>query len=541
MSENNTPQAKRSTPQLGRRSMLIGGAGVAATLGGIMPAAAAPGNGKSGHANPGGPSDKSARAVAKHSYRPAYHVSVPDNWKNDPQRPVFVDGEYLYYYLYNEDYLEGGAGTSWRLVTTRDHVEFEDHGVAIEKFTNSNGDCWSGCVVIDHDDTAGYGAGALIALVTQAPESGQAQYLWYSTDKGRTFAPGGDEPVLPNPGRHDFRDPKVIWDETRGRWFMANAEGDRLGFYASTNLRDWKEVGEYKRDDLGLLECPDIFLMTADDGTEHWVLGISANGKARDLPATYAYWTGAFDGSSFTPDTKEPEWLDRGFDFYGAVTYEQYDDAGKLDPTLRRAIGWANFWDYPHNAPSLVTDGYNGDDMIVREVRLVADGGRYVLVSQPTSALRGYATATHRLGDVRLSGNEDLDIRSRAFELTCTLDWNPAKAPGNIGFELCRAPGGGRHVAAGAVIGGGFTYVNRRPTFNPGNGGESQVPFDSATGELQIRILVDHASVEFFVGNGRVVHSHRVFPLAGDDGIRLFVHDGEAVYRDLTIRELAVG
>ena len=32
--------------------------------------------------------------------RPAFHFSVPDNWKNDPQRPIYIDGEYHYYYLY---------------------------------------------------------------------------------------------------------------------------------------------------------------------------------------------------------------------------------------------------------------------------------------------------------------------------------------------------------------------------------------------------------------------------------------------------------
>lgn len=94
---------------------------------------------------------------AAQTYRPAYHFSVPDNWKNDPQRPVFIDGEYLYYYLYNKDYLNGGQGTEWRLTTTVDHVEFFDHGVAMPKFTNNNGDCWSGSAVIDTHNTAGYG------------------------------------------------------------------------------------------------------------------------------------------------------------------------------------------------------------------------------------------------------------------------------------------------------------------------------------------------------------------------------------------------
>jgi levanbiose-producing levanase len=170
------------------------------------------------------------------SYRPAYHLSVPDSWKNDPQRPVYLDGEYLYYYLYNADYLEGGGGTAWRLATTTDHVAFTDRGVAIPKFSNDNGDCWSGCVVVDHEDTAGYGPGALIALVTQAPHGTQAQYLWYSTDRGRTFQAGPAQPVLANPGVHDFRDPKVMWDDERSRWFMANAEGTRIGFYTSADL-----------------------------------------------------------------------------------------------------------------------------------------------------------------------------------------------------------------------------------------------------------------------------------------------------------------
>ena len=275
------------------------------------------------------------------SYRPAFHMSVPDNWKNDPQRPIYVDGEYLYYYLYDADYTAGEVGTAWRLATTRDHVSFKDQGVAIPKHTNGNGDCWSGCLVVDEEDTAGYGRGAVIALVTQAPQNRQAQYLWYSTDRGRTFQPGGTDPVLPNPDRQDFRDPKVIWDEERSRWFMAIAEGQRLGFYTSPDLRHWEPVGEFVREDLGVLECPDIFRMEAGDGSTRWVLGASANGKGRGLPATYAYWTGEFDGATFTPSAAEPQWLDRGFDFYGAVTYPHHraDGRGGPDAASRDRLG----------------------------------------------------------------------------------------------------------------------------------------------------------------------------------------------------------
>lgn len=513
--------------RVSRRS-LVTGAGIAALGCLAAPAMAAP-----AEASP-------VTNGGRMRQRPEYHFSVPDNWKNDPQRPIFVNGEYLYYYLYNADYVEGGPGTAWRLATTRDHVSFKDQGVAIPKFSNASGDCWSGSLVVDKQNTAGYGKGAVIAVVTQAPDGKQAQFLWYSTDGGRSFTAGGKAPVLPNPGVQDFRDPKIIWDADRGRWFLANAEGHKLGFYVSPDLHSWTRVGEFVRTDIGLLECPDIFRMTADDGTAHWVLGTSANGKGRGLPATYAYWTGSFDGASFTPDHDEPRWLDWGFDFYGAVTYPDHDASGAEIPALRRAIGWANFWDYPHNTPTLATDGYNGDDMIVRELRLVDAGDGYRIASAPPAALAAYASRTHRLGDVQVQGTKDLALRSGAYDLSCDLVWDPAAPPSNIGFEVCRAPGGGRHVAVGAYLRGPFSYINRRPTINP-TGGESQTPIDPSTGKLKVRILVDRNSVELFVGDGTIVHSHRVFPLEGDNGIRLYSNDGRATFKGLTIREITMG
>lgn len=525
-----------TTAGLSRRSLMAGAGAVA--IGAVYGQVSAGGAAVADTMHAGVPV-AAARGGGRTSGRPEYHFSVPDNWKNDPQRPIFVDGEYLYYYLYNADYLEGGAGTSWRLATTKDHVKFRDRGVAIPKFSNANGDCWSGSVVVDTAGTAGYGAGAIVALVTQAPGGRQAQFLWYSTDGGRTFKPGGQTPALSNPGVRDFRDPKMIWDADRGRWFMANAEGDRLGFYTSPDLRSWARVGEFVRTDIGLLECPDIFRMIADDGTSQWVLGVSANGKSRGLPATYAYWIGAFDGASFTPDHDEPLWLDWGFDFYGAVTYPDHDAAGVENQALRRVIGWANFWDYPHNTPTLVTDGYNGDDMIVRELRLERMQAGYRLLSTPPAALAHYVRRTHSLGDVVVSGTTDLDIRSSAYDLSCELVWDAAAPPANVGLEVCRAPGGGRHVAVGAYLRGPFAYVNRRPTINP-TGGESQTPVDPGAGRLRMRLLVDRTSVELFLDDGRTVHSHRVFPLHGDDGIRLYAHEGAVTFRGLSIREIAV-
>jgi hypothetical protein len=141
-------------------------------------------------------------AASGASYRAAYHFTVPDQWKNDPQRPVWIDGEYHYYYLYNADYFTGAVGTAWRLATTEDLVSFTDRGVAAPKNTTSNGDLWSGSAVVDTGNTAGFGAGAVVVIVTMSPGGGtdsQAQFLYYSTDGGLTFTNHGTAPSCPTP------------------------------------------------------------------------------------------------------------------------------------------------------------------------------------------------------------------------------------------------------------------------------------------------------------------------------------------------------
>lgn len=295
------------------------------------------------------------------SYRSEYHFTVPDQWKNDPQRPIWIDGTYHYYYLYNADYLAGGTttGTAWRLATSADLVAFHDRGIAVPKNTTPNGDVWSGSAVVDTHNTAGFGAGTVVVLATMEPgkrPGAQAQYLWYSTDGGRTFRAHGTAAALPNPGVKDFRDPKVIRDEERDRWVMALAENDKVGFYHSPDLKNWTYAGDFTKRGIGVLECPDLFRVETADGDATWVLGVSANGKAAGLPNTYAYWTGDFDGSSFAPDAPEPQWLDHGFDWYGAVTFEKHTADGSVDPAARYAIAWMNNWDYANTTrPSTPT------------------------------------------------------------------------------------------------------------------------------------------------------------------------------------------
>ncbi|MFD1886209.1 glycoside hydrolase family 32 protein [Paenibacillus wenxiniae] len=471
-------------------------------------------------------------------YRSNYHFTVPDKWKNDPQRPVYANGKYHYYYLYNKDYPKGN-GTEWRHATSTDLVHWQDQGVAIPKYTSANGDPWSGSVVVDTNNTAGLGKNAMIAIVTQPSANGgaQEQYLWFSTDGGHTFKAFGKKPILSNPGNADFRDPKLVWDQQSRRWIMLMAEGNRIGFYTSSNLKSWRYVSDFVADDIGTLECPDLYRMRASNGTYKWVLGVSANGRASGQPNTYAYWIGTFNGLGFKADDEKPQWLDYGFDWYAAVTFE--DGTTKQPYDHRYALAWMNNWDYANNTPTL-QDGYNGTDSMVRQIQLKKLSGStgYTLLSQPIRGLSTFVTATRHIPRVEVDGRYNLDVKASSYQVDADITWSDLK---NAGFQLRRSPDGSRHVDAGVFVEGGYTYVNRAYTGHPDTSNnllESRAPFNPANKKVHLKILVDKTSVEMFVDGGQVTLSNLVFPKPGDQGIALYSEGGKAVFDNVTIKYL---
>nr|WP_237690889.1 glycoside hydrolase family 32 protein [Paenibacillus caui] len=474
-------------------------------------------------------------ADQKPTYRANYHFATPDKWKNDPQRPIYFDGEYHYYYLYNRDYPKGN-GTEWRHAVSTDLVHWRDEGVAIPKYTNRNGDPWTGSVVVDDSNTAGFGKGALVAIVTQPSADGgkQEQYLWYSTDKGKTFKSYSDKPVMPNPGPKDFRDPKIIWDDQNHKWVMTMAEGAKIGFYESQNLKNWTYTSGFFTENIGIVECPDLYQMRADDGTTKWVLGVSANGKSIGQPNTYAYWTGNFNGKEFFPDYKEPQWLDYGFDWYGAVTFEEGKDGDKLNH--RYALAWMNNWDYVHNTPTLQED-FNGMDSIVREIKLKKAGDQaYYLASQPIEALNQLAVSTDSLDQIEVNGSKTLDVTGDTYQLETDISWSELK---NVGLRLRESADKNRHADVGVFTEGGYSYVNRAFTGQPDKTGkyvESRAPFDQSKKNVHLKILVDKTSIEVFVDDGKVAYSSEIFPDFNDQGITLFSEGGTAVFKNVVIK-----
>lgn len=467
--------------------------------------------------------------------RAVYHLTPPSGWLSDPQRPITIGGTTSLYYLSSA--LDNGPG-GWRHTTTSDNAVFTDQGAAIP--LSSRFPVWTGSSVVDTNNTAGFGAGAVVALATQ-PTDGDAykqeQYLWYSTDGGSTFTPYGAPVITNTDGSNWFRDPKIAWDSTHSDWVAVIGEQQKAVFYTSVDLKHWtySSTFSYTSPNIGGFECPDLFQMKADDGTTHWVLGASMQGDYSGQPDTYAYWPGNWDGTSYTPDQSAPQWLDYGWDWYAGVTWP---DSTSPD-TVRHAIGWMDNWNYaPHPIKTDLSDGYNGQMSVVRDLTLKSEGsGVYSLLSQPTSGLDGITSRTSTLPTQTVDGQGQLAYHGAAYELDTDVAWTSAT---NVGVSVGVSSDLDHKTSIGYYQGN--VYVDRTASDFTAHafGGlkQSQAPVGAGRTSLHLRILVDRSSVEVFIDDGRQVLSNQVMFDPNDNGILLYSSGGSATFSNTSIREL---
>lgn len=187
-------------------------------------------------------------------FRPQYHFTPPSNWMNDPNGMVYWEGEYHLFYQYHPDGNTWGP-MHWGHAISEDLVHWEHQPIAL--FPDEHGTIFSGSAVADVDNTSGLGTTEnppLVAIFTYHDAEGekagrddfQTQGIAFSTDKGRTWSKYEGNPVLESPGIKDFRDPKVAWID--GQWIMSLAVKDRISFYSSDNLIDWKHESDFAPD-----------------------------------------------------------------------------------------------------------------------------------------------------------------------------------------------------------------------------------------------------------------------------------------------------
>jgi fructan beta-fructosidase len=356
-------------------------------------------------------------ATYEEQYRPQYHFSPPQHWMNDPNGLVYLNGEYHLFYQFNPDADIWGP-MHWGHAVSHDLLHWQHLPTAL--IPDVHGTIFSGSAVIDAQNTSGLGTlgnPPLIAIFTQHDDARrragrvdfQAQSIAYSLDGGRTWTKYSGNSVLPNPGLRDFRDPNVMWLESRKEWLMTLAVGDHISFYASKNLKNWRHLSDFGRDrgaHGGVWECPDVVFMRIEgEATTKAVLLVSVNPGGPNGGGGTQYFIGDFNGERFAVDSGVDEsgaaarWLDYGTDDYAGVTWPK-------PPAQRHIfIGWMSDPEYAQAVPTV---GWRGAMTLPRELELVRSPRGLVLHSNPIPELQRLRAAEIRLQPRILQHDETL-------------------------------------------------------------------------------------------------------------------------------------
>lgn len=456
-------------------------------------------------------------------YRPSYHHAPAYGWMNDPNGMFYKDGVYHLYFQYNP-YGSMWGNMHWGHSTSTDLVNWKNEGVAIAP--DAIGTIFSGSCVVDHNNTSGFGEGAVVAFYTSAKQTPwgdcQTQSMAYSLDNGKTFIKYENNPILTS-SEKDFRDPKVFWYAPKEHWVMMLAVGQHMEIYSSKNLKDWtkeSEFGEGHGCHGGVWECPDLVELPVEGTKEKkWVLICNINPGGPFGGSATQYFVGDFDGSTFTNNyPEETKWMDYGKDHYATVTWNNAPDGRCI------AIGWMSNWQYANNVPTLQ---YRSANTIARDLSLFKQDGSIFLKSEPCKEML----------EARKDGRQIKTVNVAKAE---TISLSPQSDNGAYEVELSINPGKSKEVSFVLSNGKGekvlMTYDVVKKTFAIDRTKSGEVSFSndfpavteitlSKSKELKLRLFVDKSSIEAFVDNGKFVMTNCVFPSAPYDMIR-FESDG---------------
>jgi fructan beta-fructosidase len=451
--------------------------------------------------------------------RPMIHFTPPSGWMNDPNGLVYYQGEYHLFYQHNPDSIDWG-NIHWGHAVSSDFAHWEHLPEAL--YPDAIGTIWSGSIVVDDRNTSGLlPNGGLVALFSY---SDQSQGMAYSSDKGRTWTKYAHNPVLPNDGSKDFRDPKVFWYAPKQCWVMTIAVNTSLRFYSSPNLIDWTRTGIIydNRPNDSVWECTDLLPFVTANGQTKWVSYFSlSEGGAPAGGSGTCYYVGDFDGDIFIPDFNERLWIDLGKDNYAGTTWSNIGDGRTV------FIGWMTNQLYSASIPAST---WRGGMTLPREFSLKQTASGWRLIQKPLRELEllrassgktieGHISDGQPMSVGNINGAVELEVKFQiGTAAECSIRISTGQQQVIIGIN--------RHeqtVFVDRTASGGFDNAHFLQQHN--------APLE-ALDTIKLRAFVDSTSVEVYVNEGEIVFSELLFMDAADRQLDLYASGGEAVVKD---------
>jgi len=469
-------------------------------------------------------------------WRPVYHFTPETNWTNDPNGPIWLNGEYLLYNQQNPFENKWGH-MSWGHARSHDLLHWDRLPIAIpEQIDREKGDTtwiFSGSAVWDKDNTSGFckDGGCLVAIYTadQPNLKKESQYIAYSNDGGHTYTNYTGNPVI-DLNKHDFRDPNVFWYAASKQWIMTVAlpAEHKVRFYGSANLKQWNLLSEFGPQGYtsAYWECPSLIELPVKGkpGETKWMLMNSAAGGPRGV--FMQYYIGDFDGKKFVNDAPADKIqpVDYGDCLYAAIPWNNMPDNQKV------LIGWM----IPGKQK---TSPWTGQMSISRDMSVEKTAEGYRLLQQP-AAISKKALPADRLTEIKdrkVSGETMIDAgHGNAYWLDVDFGLGTAAA---VGLRIAQAKDAQGKDLSGTVI--AYDKATHSVYVDRGQNNRQTMSLSGPVSRLRLQVLLDKSSLEVFVGDGEKVLTCYIYPDENATGCSAFAEGGSATIRQLKIWDLS--
>jgi beta-fructofuranosidase len=465
------------------------------------------------------------KKLAADPQRPRYHLLPPANWMNDPNGPIFWNGQYHMFYQYNP---HGAFPESmhWGHAVSPDLVHWKHLPIALAPTPGGpdKDGCWSGCAVVE----------AGVPTIVYTGVFPQVQCLARSDDGMMTWRKFAGNPFVAAPPQGmettGFRDP-CVWREA-DEWYLAvgsgiEGQGGMVLLYRSRDLIHWDYLHllcRARKDELlpgkdpvstgEMWECPDFFPLS-----DKHALIVSTQGVV-------IYSVGDYVNHYFRPQLQGK--ADLGGSYYAARS--MLDEKGRRilwgwiregrSDAAQRAAGWAGVMSLP------------------RVLALGHDGTLAMAPAPEVEALRG---KHHRFESLPiLPGSFSLLKGVRGDSLEIQAEFEPGASEA-VGLTVRSTPDGKEQTSVAYSRTSGLLVVERErsslgPDVDRGSQGGPLTLGEDET--LKLHVFLDASVVEIFA-NQRACLTSRIYP-SWPDSLRLgtFARGAKARLKALDVWEM---
>jgi len=445
-------------------------------------------------------------------YRPQIHFSPEKGSLENLNGMVYSGGKFHLFYSNDQD-TSGVQDLRFGHIASADLIHWKQLECQVTPEKNQSGDFgWisPGSIIIDHQNLVGVqkGENKTWILFYTGKQSGQ-RILW-STDEGISWNEYSGNPVIPWDENDEACYPRVFWHEQTGRWIIAllrkSGNDDRtkgFSFYSSSNLTDW----EFRSHLAGFHGTPDLIELKVNNRSDEkkWVV-MEGDGN---------YVIGSFDGEQFQPESIRMRG-DFGTGYSNPHTWSNIPSADGR--TIQIAMLKHGTW------PGMP---FSGQLTFPCELLLKKVNNGIFLFRQPVREIetmydKKFSWTSENLipginkNLIKKVQGECLHIQGRFDLKTCeTFGFMLRSGKKNPGTEL--------------------VYNVRRQTLSVLG---KVIPVEPVDNKIFLKIIIDRASVEIFVNDGRIVVSNLFFNQESDRDYILFCTGGELMVEELQISTL---